>query len=56
LVSEAKKAYEEEVRKSKPALQGELVRVVEALNNARNRAWTARNAFDRHVALHHCTE
>jgi hypothetical protein len=53
LVSEAKKAYEE-VRKSRSATQGELLRVVEALNNARNRAWRARHAFDAHVAVHRC--
>jgi hypothetical protein len=53
VVHKAKKAYEE-VRKSKFATQGELLRLIDTLNNARNRARAAQRALDQHVAVHNC--
>jgi hypothetical protein len=53
-VYKAKREYDD-LRASKPAFQGDLRRLVEALNNARNRARAAQHAFEEHVAVHHCT-
>ena len=50
----AKREYDN-LGTSKPASQGELLRVVDALTNARKRARAAEQAFEWHVATHHCS-
>jgi hypothetical protein len=55
LVYKAKREYDDaRVRASKPALQGELLLLLDALTQARARALEASQAFEEHVALHHC--
>ena len=54
MVYKAKREYDE-LRASKPAFQGDLLRLLDALTQARARALEASQAFEEHVALHHCT-
>lgn len=54
-VYKAKREYDD-LRQSKPAFQGDLLRLVDELTQAQARARDATHAFEEHVAVHHCTE